>query len=91
MGDTSRLVLVRSASRNAGNLARWPMGSGCGERSAAWGVVAVVFGGSAVPTWIAAAAPGVGLIAWVGACVFSLVAAIGLYMCFATLNDWWPW
>lgn len=58
-------------------------------RSAAWGVVAAVFGGGAVATWTVAAAPGSRFPIW-PAYVFGLVAVIGLYMCFAVLHGWRP-
>lgn len=57
-------------------------------RSAAWGVAAVVFGGSAAVTWLAA--PEAPLIVLVAACVCSALAAVGLYMCFASLSGTWP-
>jgi hypothetical protein len=62
---------------------------GRAPRSAAWGVVAGVFGGGAVATWLAAATPGskFPIFPTYG---FGAAAAVGLYMCFATLHGWWP-
>lgn len=60
-------------------------------RSAAWGVVTILFGGGAVPCWFALAAGGKGS-GWflVPAVIFSLVALVGLYCVFAVLAGWWP-
>ncbi len=48
-----------------------------------------MFGGGAVATWLTAAASGSRFPIW-PAYGFSLVAVIGLYMCFAVLHGWWP-
>jgi hypothetical protein len=58
-------------------------------RSAAWGVIAVLFGGGAVAVWISAFAPDSAFASWAAAAsALSVIAAIGVYMCFASLNDW---
>lgn len=66
-------------------------------RSAAWGVVAALFGCSTVATWLAAATPGSRFPAFPAygfgvfpAYGFGVTAVTGLFLCFATLHDWWP-
>ena len=58
-------------------------------RSAAWGVAALLFGGGAFVTWPVAVAAGSTFPLW-PVYIFSGVAAIALYMCFATIWQWWP-
>lgn len=59
------------------------------ERSTAWGTVAVVFGAGAVATWITAAAVQSAFASWaITASLLSLLTALGLYMTFASSNDW---
>jgi hypothetical protein len=41
-----------------------------------------------VAAWAAAPTPNRAFLAWAGCCICSLVAVIGLYMCFAVLNGW---
>jgi hypothetical protein len=79
--DRSRIELRRYPGAMADD-------EGRGARSAAWGVVAVVFGGGGTVAW--AALPGAPLVVLVAACICSLISAPGLYMCFAVLNDRWP-
>src|SRR5689334_16952099 len=57
--------------------------------SAAWGVVAVVLGGSAATTWTAAESPESTFPAW-PAWVFSTLTAAAVYLCFASLFRLWP-
>ena len=61
-------------------------GEGRAARSAAWGAVAVVFGAVAVAGLNASLGPAASVPFW--AC--SLVAAVGLYMCFATAFGFYP-
>lgn len=56
-----------------------------GAQSAAWGVAAVVFGGFAGALY---SVHGKGFPIW--PLILTLVAVAGLYMCFATLWNWWP-
>jgi hypothetical protein len=58
-------------------------------RSAAWGVLAVVFGGGAIYTAQLATSPDSGFPIW-PTYILGAVAAIALYMCFATIWGWWP-
>lgn len=58
-------------------------------QSAAWGIVAVLFGGGAITVWQTAVAPG-SRFPILAVYVFGFVGAAGLYMCFATLWGWWP-
>jgi hypothetical protein len=58
-------------------------------RSAAWGVAAVVFGAGAFTTWPVAEAPKSTFPIW-PTYVFGGIAAVTLYMCFATIWGWWP-
>lgn len=58
-------------------------------RSAAWGVAAALFGAGAFATWPVAVAPKSTFPIW-PTYVFAGVAALALYMCFATIWDWWP-
>ena len=58
-------------------------------RSAAWGVAAVVFGAGAFTTWPVAVAPKSTFPIW-PTYVFGGIAAVALYMCFATIWGWWP-
>jgi hypothetical protein len=53
--------------------------------SAAWGVVAVIFGGGAVPAWLEAAAPGSKFPVW-SAWILTVITAFAIYMCFASLR-----
>jgi hypothetical protein len=58
-------------------------------RSAAWGVVSVVFGGGAVATWIVAVTPQAAFVPLAAvASVLSLITVIGIYMTFANVYDW---
>ncbi len=58
-------------------------------RSAAWGVVATLFGGGAVALAIAAAPVGSTIPLW-PAIACGVTSAAGLYMCFASLHHMWP-
>ena len=58
-------------------------------RSASWGVAALLFGGGAFATWRVAVASGSTFPLW-PVYVFGGVAVIALYMCFATISQWWP-
>ena len=58
-------------------------------RSAAWGVAALLFGGGAFATWPVAVAPNSTFPIW-PTYVFAGIAALALYMCFATILSWWP-
>src|SRR5437879_13571405 len=58
-------------------------------RSAAWGVAAVVFGAGAIYTSQLATTANSGFSIW-PTYVLGAVAAIALYMCFATIWGWWP-
>lgn len=58
-------------------------------RSAAWGVAAVLFGGGAFATWPVAVARNSTFPIW-PTYVFAGIAALSLYMCFATILSWWP-
>lgn len=58
-------------------------------RSAAWGVATLLFGGGAFVTWPVAVAAGSTFPLW-PVYLFGGVAAIVLYMCFATIWQWWP-
>lgn len=58
-----------------------------GGFSAAWGVVAVVFGGGAVATWSIALSPKPGFPVWPG-WMFSGITVFALYLCFAPLLGW---
>ena len=51
--------------------------------SAAWGVVAAIFGGGAI-SWLETGVPGSKLPAW-PAWIFAAIAAIAIYMCFASI------
>jgi hypothetical protein len=62
---------------------------GRGARSAAWGVLAVVFGGGAFAVWQVAIAPK-STVPLLAAYIIGAVGAIALYMCFATILNWWP-
>lgn len=58
-------------------------------RAAAWGVVAVVFGGGSVAVWIGAMGAHSAFATWAAAAsALSLVTATGIYMGFAVLNHW---
>jgi hypothetical protein len=58
-------------------------------RSAAWGVAAAVFGAGTIAAWQAAIAPESGF-PILPTYIFGLIAALALYMCFATVWGWWP-
>src|SRR6516165_3743257 len=58
-------------------------------RSAAWGVSALLFGAVAVAAWQVHVSPHSKVPIW-PVYGFGVVAAGGLYMCFATLEGWWP-
>ena len=58
-------------------------------RSAAWGVAAVVFAGGAIYTSQLANTAVSGFPIW-PTYVVGVVATIALYMCFATVWEWWP-
>ena len=60
-----------------------------GGLSAAWGVVAVVFGGGAAATWIPAASPESKFPAW-PAWILTAITVGALYLCFASLLGTWP-
>jgi hypothetical protein len=66
-----------------------PNGDGRTGRSAAWGVAAAVFATGAFATWPVAVAPKSTFPIW-PTYVFAVVAALALYMCFATIWGWWP-
>lgn len=51
--------------------------------SAAWGVIAAIFGGGTI-SWLETGVPGAKLPAW-PAWVFAVIAAIAIYMCFASI------
>jgi hypothetical protein len=57
--------------------------------SAAWGVVAALGGGVGGAFWNSAVTNGPRILIF-PACVLSLAAVGGLYMCFASLAGWWP-
>lgn len=61
---------------------------GRAARSAAWGVLALLFGGGALVFWLTVASPS--LVALILASVASALGAAGLYMCFASLAGTWP-
>jgi hypothetical protein len=72
---------------------RWrddaPMAVHRGAWSAAWGVVALLFGAGASALWVALTTGG----SWwflLPAAICSLIAAVGLYCVFAVLVPWWP-
>lgn len=58
-------------------------------RSAAWGIAAGVFCACAIATWQVAIAPRSSFPIW-PTYIFSGTAAVALYMCFATIWNWWP-
>jgi len=58
-------------------------------RSAAWGVVAALFGAGAFTTWPVAVAPK-STFPLLPTYIFAGIAAVALYMCFATMGGWWP-
>lgn len=58
-------------------------------RLAAWGVATLLFGGGAFATWPVAVAPNSTFPIW-PTYVFAGIAALTLYMCFATILSWWP-
>jgi hypothetical protein len=63
--------------------------SGRAERSAAWGIVAVVFGAGALGTGITAATARSAFVPWgIAAILLGLATAIGIYMTFAPLYGW---
>jgi hypothetical protein len=78
--DTPRSHYAGATTDGNGRRAGW---------SAAWGVVAVLAGSFAAPLWISVLTTGPGLLIW-PACAPSVVALVGLYMCFAFLGGWWP-
>jgi tetratricopeptide (TPR) repeat protein len=58
-------------------------------RSAAWGVAAVVFAAGAIAAWQVAVAPKSSF-PILPVYVLGLITLAALYMCFATMWDWWP-
>jgi hypothetical protein len=57
--------------------------------SAAWGVPAAVAGGAGGTLWNTVFTTGPRILIW-PACLLSVIALVGLYMCFAVLGGWWP-
>lgn len=57
--------------------------------SAAWGVVALIFGGTGAAAGIQAATPRSGF-PWLPVILLGLVTVGALYLVFATLCGWWP-
>lgn len=57
--------------------------------SAAWGVVAAIFGAGSAAAWIAALQPDSGVPRWTAYATTGLTV-VGLYLCFASLAGWWP-
>lgn len=53
--------------------------------SAAWGVVALLLGGGAVPTWMEAVAPGSKFPIW-PSWILTVLMAAAVFMCFASLS-----
>ena len=66
-----------------------PDEDGRAGRSTPWGIGAGVFCACAVATWQVAIAPKSTFPLW-PTYVFAGIAALALYMCFATIWGWWP-
>jgi hypothetical protein len=78
--DTSGRHYAGAIADGSGNRTAW---------SAAYGVVSVVFGCFAATFWNNVAATGPRLLIWL-TCALSLAVLASLYMCFASLGNWWP-
>jgi hypothetical protein len=58
-------------------------------RSGAWAILATVFGGGAIATWLGATAPKA-TFPILPTYIFATIGAIALYMYLATISGWWP-